>query len=103
MGPEGSEGEAEDEAGAEGNEDAGKGADEEVLGEVAVVKIFGADEAFGGDEKGESRVAAGGDHDGENEALEVTDQAAAIDFDDVDEFGGGLGERRRRNGRMRSF
>lgn len=90
-GPEGGEGEAHEHAGAEGYEDAGERADEEIFGEVAVAKIFGADEALGGNEKGQSRVAAGGNDDGENEALEIADQAATVDFDEIDEFGSGFG------------
>src|SRR5690242_8883596 len=91
AGPEGGESEAHEHAGAEGDKNAGERADEEIFGEVAVAKIFGADEAFGGNEKGQSRVAAGGNDNGENESLEIADQAATVDFDEIDEFRGGFG------------
>lgn len=44
------------------------------------MKIFRTDKAFGGDEKGQGCIAASGDYDGKNQALEVSDQAAAVDF-----------------------
>ena len=44
------------------------------------MKIFGTDKAFGGDEKGQGGVAVSGNHDGENQTLEVADLAAAVDF-----------------------
>ena len=55
-----------------------------------VTKIFGADKALGGNKKSQGRIAASSDYDGQNEAFEVSDQAAPVEFDDIDEFRAGL-------------
>src|SRR5579872_247788 len=76
---------AERHARAKSDENASEGTNQEILGEVSVfVEFVRPDYAFGRHKKRESGIAAGGDHNRQDDPLKIADQTAAIVFLDID-------------------